>query len=193
MPIKCRESWLLRLQKRIGLLVVGRATKKLSEDLVDWFIYGLVVTYSTLHWGVIIGSIVSFVIMAPFTAGLCLIYLRLYDRSKKDWLGLETIKLMRDGQNHGTRMGRFAYHLAKKGDFLAFIVLSIYGDAFLTTVYMRKGAHVYEGLSQRDWRIFWGSHIVTNVYWTLRWTVIVAIFAKIIEVYPHFQNVLGSP
>ena len=47
-------------------------------------------------------------------------------------------------------------------------------DPFVTTVYMRHGAGAYSGLSTRDWKIFWASVLVANLWWTIVVTLAVA-------------------
>ena len=52
-----------------------------------------------------------------------------------------------------------------KSDPIVFFFLSIKYDPFITMIYMRHGA--YNGMSNRDWKIFTGSLILGNAYWTL--------------------------
>jgi len=170
-----RSNWFRRHRHKIGLVAVGHTAKKVEEYLVDWLIYGIVVTYASLQFGALYGSMLAFLIMTPITAFLCLSYIRLYDWAGKDWLGFEALKELREEQQHGGWFSHVIYRLAKHGGVIAFFALSIYGDAFMTTVYLRHGSHSYSGMNRRDHAIFWSSLLVSNAYWTLRWTVILQV------------------
>ncbi len=58
----------------------------------------------------------------------------------------------------------------KKGDIIAFFALSIFEDAFKTTAFLRHGE--FNGLRKKDWIVFSLSLIVSNVYWTLSWSIL---------------------
>ena len=47
------------------------------------------------------------------------------------------------------------------------VFLSIKEDAFKTVIYLRHVSHQYNGMSARDWRIFFTSLAIANVYWTV--------------------------
>jgi hypothetical protein len=145
--------------------MLGHTAKKLEELLFDWLVYGAVTAYLTSLYGVFQGSLWTFAVMAPLSALMCYLYLKFYDWSKRDWLGLEALKRLREGK------GLFA-RLAKLGNVPAFVVLSLQFDPFVVTVYLRKGSDKYNGYSGRDWMIFWASVLFANAYWTLRWTLI---------------------
>ncbi len=53
----------------------------------------------------------------------------------------------------------------KKSDPVVFLFSSIKFDPFITTAYMRHGK--FNGMNGRDWKIFTGSLIIGNGYWTL--------------------------
>lgn len=55
--------------------------------------------------------------------------------------------------------------IGKKSDHVVFLFLSIKFDPFITTAYMRHGK--FNGMTKRDWKIFTGSLLLGNVYWTL--------------------------
>jgi hypothetical protein len=46
-------------------------------------------------------------------------------------------------------------------------VLSVKFNAFITTALLRHGAFEFNGLSRRDWGIFWLSFVATQVYWIM--------------------------
>ena len=47
------------------------------------------------------------------------------------------------------------------------VFLSIKEDAFVTVIYMRHGSHQYNGMTRRDWKIFFTSLAIANIYWTV--------------------------
>ena len=53
--------------------------------------------------------------------------------------------------------------LVSRGDGVAFIVLSLKYDPFITTVYLRREA--YSSFTPRDWAIFLCSWAVANGFW----------------------------
>jgi hypothetical protein len=55
--------------------------------------------------------------------------------------------------------------ILQKSDPFVFLFLSIKEDPFITTAYLRHGK--FSGMSRRDWKIFMGSLLVGNAYWTL--------------------------
>lgn len=182
------SQWFLRHKERIGLIAIGHTGKKIEEFLFDWLLYGVVVTQCTILWGPVWGSLATFLIMMPVSAAACYAYIRFYDWAKKDWLGLETLEELREKETQHHWLVRHVVRTAKLGDVPMFFVLSFWGDPFLTTVYFRRGAHLYNGLSARDWKIFWASVVVSNAYWTLRWTVIVVVALYLWQfVSPYFS------
>ena len=89
-----------------------------------------------------------------------------YDWSKRDWLGIETIKGMK-GYSGESRLGRITAWVLRRSDPVVLIFLSIKEDAFITLIYLRHGCHQFNGMSLRDWRIFLSSVVISNIYWTL--------------------------
>lgn len=156
-------------KEQIGTIALGHTVKKGEEIFFDQFIYGAVSAYAVHRFGVVDGSLFVFVIMAPLSALFCYGYLRLYDWLKKDWFGFEAVKKVQ----HQFAGNRWVGKFLKLGDTAAFFVLSIYADPFMVTVYLRKEGNQYNGLTGRDYAVFWASVIVSNMYWTLRWTVLV--------------------
>ena len=104
--------------------------------------------------------------MTFLAAVINILCLKIYDWSKRDWLGIETLKEMK-GYKGKSRLMWFMSGMLKKSDLAAFFILSIKEDAFIAMVYLRHGSHQYNGMSARDWRIFLASLAVANVYWTL--------------------------
>ncbi len=167
----------VRLRDRIGLVAIGHTAKQVEEYLFDWLLYGTVVAYFTTTFGPIWGSLTAFAIMAPLSALVCIGYIKLYDWLGKDLFGFEAAKSLRDELTGSGFLKSIVRKMLSLGDAPAFIALSLYGDPFMTTIYLRKGTERYDGMSKREWHIFFGSVFFSNGYWTLRWTVIVALVA----------------
>lgn len=139
----------------------------------DFLLYPLVISTYGLLWGAPIMTFFSFLI--------CYISILFYDGTKKDWLGIETIKSLEDfspikAPKDGiarliisiiNTVGKFTAWIMKKSDAIAMIILSIKFDPFITVVHIRHGSHQYNGLSKRDWKVFITSLIIGNLYWSL--------------------------
>lgn len=173
-----KASQPIRWKERIGTMVLGHTAKTIEVFLFDTLLYGSVVTYLTTRFGWALGSFASFAVMAPLSAMWCFCTIRLYDWAKLDWFGLEATKRVRDELSSGRRWMRIVQHIIQLGDipaFFALLFLHPLGDPFMVTLYLRKGAERYNGLTKRDRSIFWAAVIVSNGYWTLRWTAIVEL------------------
>lgn len=146
------------LKERLGILGVGLTANSLIVNGFDFFLYPAVMAY--------FGTIRGAAIMWALSFAICYGTIVFYDWAKQDWLGIETLKGIReeDAQSFFRRMLRW---VAKKGDWLVMVVLSIWKDPFICTAYMRHGAHQYNGMTARDWRIFLTSFVIANTWWTV--------------------------
>lgn len=144
------------------------AIKKSLDYGFDYLLYPLALWWFGYVWGGIIMTAASVV--------LNLTVIRAYDWSRRDWLMLETVKLARDDADFLSKRPFVAW-IARKGDIPAFIILSWIEDPIVVTLYLRQGAHQFNGLSRRDWLIFWASTLVSNLFWILS---LVSIF-EIVE------------
>jgi hypothetical protein len=145
-------SWRIRLAQ----WAAGFLTYKLLDEAFDYLLYPFVI-YK-------LGPLCGGLTMTGLSFADCLLLLKLYDWLKRDWLGLETVK----GLRHYTGTSRWRKTLAwllHQGDTVAFVVLSVRFDPFITTAYMRLGN--FTGMRRRDWRIFLGSGLLSNAVWTL--------------------------
>ena len=168
----------------IATVAVGHGAKQVEEVLFDWILYGTVVGFTTYAYGPIWGSLLGFAIMAPISALICWTYIKLYDWAKIDWFGFEAVKSARqelEGDGWWKKMMR---RIVRMGDVPAFFVFSINSDPFMVTVYLRKGSGEFNGLTPRDWKIFWASVLFSNAYWTLRWTVIIGLAVWLFSFFP---------
>jgi len=156
----------IRWKERIGIVAVGHGFKRGEEFVFNYTLYPAVIAW--------LGAVTGGLVMTAFSALVCYLYLLLYDWAKKDWLGLELLKGARDGEEKRGRVAHLVQRVAQKGNWTVFLVLSCATDPFMTTVYMRQGAEAYNGFSPRDWKIFWASVLVANLWWTIVVTLAVA-------------------
>lgn len=141
--------------KQIAIRVVGLTANTAMVLWYNFVVYPYLMSAYELPLGwlyAVAGSII-----------LCLGCLWFYDLTGQDWLGIETIKLVRDKPATG-RIARFFQRVADRGDALAFLFLSIKYDPFITTVYMRRGSGNHT-MTARDWKIFWMGVVVSNAWW----------------------------
>lgn len=177
--IRTLGRWIHEYKHRIGLIAVGHTFKQLEEFIWDWVVYGAIVAYTTTQFGPLWGAWYTFLVMMPFVVIFEYLYIRFYDWSGRDWLGLELLKEFRDEIKQEHWFGRLLHRLLRCGSAPAFVILSIHAGAFMTTVYFRPKHRQYAGLTQRDWFIFCTSAIFSNAYWTLQWVLIVEVIKAI--------------
>lgn len=143
-------------KNRAVILAVGLTANKIMEWPFNYILYPGVIYLLGIWWGGLIMTFLSFI--------YCLLTIWFYDWSKKDWLGIETIKALKDyGGGHSA--GRLVSWFLRRSDPVAFLFLTFWYDPFITMAYMRRGA--YNGMGARDWRIFLISLFLGNGYWIL--------------------------
>lgn len=143
-------------KSRIAEIALGLSAANIIEYVADYLLYPFVIYNVGILRGGIIMTLVSFTI--------CITGMRFYDWSKRDWIGIEAIKEIKTYK--GTKkIGHVTSWVLKKSEPVVFLFLSIKFDPFVTTAYMRHGK--FNGMSKRDWTIFMGSLIISNVYWSL--------------------------
>ena len=150
------EPQTVSFHQRLGTLSMGVAFVYVTNKLFDYALYPYVIYLAGL-W---IGGI----IMTALSAIVCLIILKLYDQTKRDWLGMETLRDFKDF-NGKNRLARTFSWILRRGDPVSFIALSIYCDPFITTVWLRHKR--FGRMTARDLRIFWGSVLVGNAFWAI--------------------------
>lgn len=145
-------------KERAAILGIGLLGNFLIANGFDYVLYPWVIwKLGPLH-GAAVMTLASFLI--------CWATLLFYDWAKWDWLGIETIKGLRDYAGN-SRMMRALQWAAAKGEAALLVVLSIWTDPFVTVAYFRHGAHQYNGMGARDWRIFVLSLAISNGYWSV--------------------------
>jgi len=148
----------MKITARVAELTLGISAKNLISYSFDFLLYPFVI----YRLGLLKGGI----IMMALSLLACVILLWFYDWSKRDWLGIETIKGMKDYLGD-SKLGRFTAWILRRSDPVVFLFLSIREDPFITLIYMRHGCHQFNGMSARDWRIFLSSVVISNIYWAL--------------------------
>ena len=145
-------------RERIAIVAIGLPGYSLSSQIFDYGLYPWAIWELGPWQGAALMTLLSFLI--------CWATLLFYDWAKKDWLGIETIKALKEyaGDSHFARALRWAVN---KGDAALLVILSIWTDPFVTVAYLRQGAHQYNGMSARDWRIFMLSLAISNGLWSV--------------------------
>lgn len=159
----------------LKMLLLGHIVFHSVDYSFDYVLYPFVI----YKYGPLYGGITMTILASIF----CLTIAYIYDFLEKDWLGVETVKelvenffkeeeeiarksLRRKKQSLKRKGKRILYWIFQKNKWGQFIFLSIHFDPLITTIYMRPGFHLYNGFSKRDWKIFWGSTLVSNAWWT---------------------------
>jgi hypothetical protein len=73
-----------------------------------------------------------------------------------------------------SRWGKILQWVLNKSDLFVFIFLCVKENPATVVIYFRKGAFEYNGMSGRDWKIFFASVLVANL-------IYIAILTGIIE------------
>ena len=140
-----------------GRFASGIVMKKSMEFAFDYVLYPAALIWLGYIWGSIL--------MTAAAVILNYLIIRAYDWAKVDWLFIEEVKKIRDGEDVKlTGILKWLKPLLKKGDVVAFFALCA-DDPVTAVLYLRKGSHLYDGLDQREWRIFWAANLVSNLYW----------------------------
>jgi len=143
-----------QIGRRAAELATGFLAWSVVDHAFDYVLYPFVIWKLGLWRGGLLMSVLSLL--------YCLLLLRFYDHLGRDWLGIEFVKGLRVYEG-SSRWRRWIAWLIVRSDWIAFLVLSLHNDPFITTTYLRHGA--YNGMTARDWRIFMGSWVLANTAW----------------------------
>jgi hypothetical protein len=148
----------LKVIKKMDIrsMSIGYTLTSILDNFFDYVVYTAVIIYC----GPFRGGLVMIVISAIVS----LIYIKGYDVIKKDWMGIEAIKEIRE---EVIAENKWIAWLVLKGRWAEFLFVSCKWDPFITTAYMRAGVSQYNGMSRQDWKVFWLSLIVSNLWWIL--------------------------
>lgn len=145
------------MRERCAVLGIGL----LGNQAIVWAFDYALYPYVMWQFGLLYGCI----IMTALSALICYLSLLFYDWTKKDWLGIEAIKELKDTRNT-SRLSRLLKATMHRSDWLALLILSVYFDPFITIAYLRPGSYQFNGLSRRDWQLFWASVLIANIWWS---------------------------
>jgi len=148
--MKISRKWLVDF-------ALGATSVSVLVFLFDDILYPFAIWKLGLVWGGLM--------MASFSAILCFGALIFYDRVRRDLLGLEALKTLREYEG-GRVWGKVFSWILKRGDGAAFLFLSIVSNPFVATVYLRRGAYAFDGMRRREWSIFVMSFLLSNASWT---------------------------
>lgn len=177
---KSREI-IFKLNSLLNLkeIAIGCTLFGISNFVFDYILYAMAIKY--------LGLLVGGGVMMLASATICFGMILAYRASKKDWLGIDAVREIKDQfLNNGKKgkLGRLVAWLWRKGIFVEFIILSLKFDPFVTTEYL-KGAHGETRLDRRDWCIFMASILVANVYWALVVFAGVTVFESVNLTFPQ--------
>lgn len=145
----------IRWQRALEL-TIGYSVNWLTVYAFNYALYPFVIWKCGLTGG---GAIMAFLSLL-----ICLLTLWFYDWSKRDWLGIEAVKSLREYQGE-SRFRKWTATILQRGDWAALILLSLKFDPFIATIYLRQS--YFDGMSKRDWKNFFLSWIIGNLYWAL--------------------------
>lgn len=150
------------------LLIIGGGDGYIAATAMQLNPFLAEITFDDLDGEVVnaCGILKGGLVMTVLACAVNLLVLRFYDWSKRDWLGIETIKGMKSYSGE-SRFRRLTAWVLQRSDPVVLIFLSLKEDAFITLIYLRHGSHQYNGMSKRDWSIFLSSLVIANIYWTL--------------------------
>ncbi len=147
-----------------------------TDYLFDYLLYPYVIYQCGPLWGGIV--------MMLLTAASLLVTVLAYDFIKKDLLGIEAIKEIREEIKNFEHYEKNKIHnliawFLKKGYWAEFFFLSFKFYAFVTTVYLLNEIKKFNGFGKEEWKIFIGSVFVSNIYWTILSFSGVEVFLRI--------------
>lgn len=161
-------SRLTTYRARFTELSLGLTINYLIDKGFDFVLYPFII----YRFGILEGGVVMTVL--SFMA--CILSIMFYDWFKRDWLGIEAIKALKDypGIKQAGRVAGIAAWALKKSDPVVFVFLSLYYDPFITMTYLRHGK--FNGMSKRDWGVFMASLLLGNGFWTLSCYTGISVF-----------------
>lgn len=170
-------------KRRVATIATGHTFNIVFDHLFNYWLYFSVIA--------LMGPVKGGALLAVTDAVVSLVFIKFYDWAKKDWLGIEVAKEVRDigplwirNLRVTSLVGRILWWpfskmillilwSMRRGKIVAFFVLSILTDPFITTVYLRKGS--FNGMTRRDWAIFFASVVLGNGWWTVRAYAIITL------------------
>lgn len=177
---------------KIALIATGHGGLSIISWIYDNPLYITVIA--------LLGPFVGGMLMTVGSLVICLGLVLFYNRKGVDWLGVGAIDSIRKlSLRYAEKLAEwrvdsmvgkmllvffylpirlilfFARLVNHKfwGDIVAFVLLSIFEDPFITTAYLRHG--YYGPMKTKDWVVFFGSVLLSNGYWVLRAMFVIEI------------------
>jgi hypothetical protein len=151
-----------------GRFATGIAMKKFINNSYDYVLYPVVLTW--------LGYTLGGIVLTIAAAVINLLLIKGYDWAETDWFFIEKLKHVKDNPDlELPTLVRWFRPVLNMGDIPAFFVLCL-DDPVTVTLYLRKGAYQYNGLSRRDWFVFIAANIVANLYWIIGWVAVIEFF-----------------
>ena len=160
-------SWFSRHRRRLAEIGTGHA----FYATISWIFDNVLYVYVIYRLGLLVGG----VIMTLLSLVVCAATLLLYERMRIDWVGAGSLARL-SCIPKPSWWQRIISWATRRGAAVIFLVLCIFQDPFITTAYFRHGR--FDGLHARDWQIFFGSVLISNLYWTLRSGVVAAVIVS---------------
>lgn len=120
------------------------------------------------------GTVTGGALMLILSMLICASTLIAYERFRIPWIGVNALHVMSQKENPNI-IERLLVWLSRQNPTIIFLVLCIYQDPFITTAYFRGDK--FTELSIYDWKIFFASVFVSNLYWIViasgvSWTLV---------------------
>lgn len=144
--------------QRILILLIGIVSADFFVRIFDYILYPYMIWKFGIVWGGVIMSILSFL--------GCWLLMIFYNFSKKDWLGIELAKKLREYSGN-RRLLKFGSWILNRGKMISFLFLSVKFDPFVTTAYMQKGENGFNKMDFESWKIFVASWMIGNFMWII--------------------------
>lgn len=150
-------DWFRRHRQRLAQIGMGH----LLYATFNWFFDNVLYIFVVYRLGLLVGGVIMTTLSLVASAAILFVY----ERMEIDWVGAGILARLYMAPSP-SRLQRIINWAMCRGNVTIFMVLCIFQDPFITTAYFRQGR--FDGLNGRDWRIFFGSVFVSNIYWTLR-------------------------
>ncbi len=147
-------AWLGRHWRRIAQVGAGHGL----YATFNWGFDNVLYVYVVYTFGILKGG----VCMLLLSCLQCAATLLVYQRMGIDWVGAGLLAELRRKERR-SRLQNLIVRASARSEALIFVLLCVFQDPFITTAYFKQGQ--FGALTVRDWRIFFGSVFVANLYW----------------------------
>lgn len=152
------SGWIQRNKKRLLAIGGGHFALAILNWTFNYPIYLGTLYLVGLVWGLVILTIVSFVIN--------MILLWVYERGKVDWIGFSFLTEL-EHTSKKKWYQRLVIWAHTRSQALVFILLSVYWDPFVAVAYIHRGEFV-DSKRARNMKLVALSTLIGNLWWTAR-------------------------